>query len=338
MPSLNLLRLCQRAVPLVVIAALVAASGPARAQVPADVPAGDSSAAFDTEIRFALAAYAREDWSEAERHFRAAHALQPSAQTLRGLAVVAWRQGLLVQGRRLLVQALASDRQPLAGELRSAAESLLLEIEGQLGRYVVAAEPGEATITVDDRDAAAHEPLWLAAGEHKLVVALEGHVDHTVTLTVTTGARETLRISLQPTPVVPAVESPPEPVVRVQPTPPAGPALSAAPRRRWLGIGIASAGVLVGSAAVWTTALLRQRRIDERCTREPAGGCTDAQVREHFRNDRVNGLAWTARISAVMGTVGLVTAVTMGARRAERSPARLEVGVGPGRVGASLHF
>jgi hypothetical protein len=200
---------------------------------PAPAPAAAEPPGYRAAIDEAIAEYGAARYPEARALFMRAHALQPSARTLRGLGMTEFELRNYVEATRFLQQALSSTVRALDGELRSATEALLTRAQGFVGRYALALTPPELTLKVNSAPAP-REPdgtLMLAIGDHALHAAAEGYTPISHTLRVTGGENTTLNITLERAPAAPVAVAP----VAAQPEPVAPPSAvtptSAAPPR-----------------------------------------------------------------------------------------------------------
>jgi tetratricopeptide (TPR) repeat protein len=100
-------------------------------------------------LRLAIAAYDAGDWPEAQRRFEAAHNEAPTARTLRGLGVVAYRQGRKVDAYAYLTRSLVSNAKPLTEELRASVLTLLNELASKLTRVHFQLHPPGAELRID---------------------------------------------------------------------------------------------------------------------------------------------------------------------------------------------
>ena len=147
----------------------------------------------------AIAEYAAARYPEARALFTRAHALQPSARTLRGLGMTEFELRNYVEADRMLQEALTSAVRPLDGELRTATEALLARARGFIGRFAVSLTPPELQLTVDGAPARieADRTLALTVGDHALHAKADGYVPISHTLRVNGGESLALNIALQ---------------------------------------------------------------------------------------------------------------------------------------------
>jgi tetratricopeptide (TPR) repeat protein len=157
-------------------------------------------AAYHDLVRGALAAFDAKNWSEARRMFSTAHALQPSARTLRGLGMVAFEMGEYVEARQLLREALDDPRRPLEAELRADTEALLGRTRALLARVRLNIEPAGAELTLDGKPLARPTPreLWMKAGRHALEARAPGHRSRLFPITAAAGDDQLVEVRLEP--------------------------------------------------------------------------------------------------------------------------------------------
>lgn len=129
--------------------------------------------AYREIVRRALAEFGAKNWQQAQALFRSAHALQPSARTLRGLGMVAFEMQDYVESHHKLRAALSDSRKALDGTLRAETQALLARARAMIGRVRVSVSPPWAKLQLDGAQVSqAHgQDLWVRAGTH--VVAAE---------------------------------------------------------------------------------------------------------------------------------------------------------------------
>ncbi len=155
---------------------------------------------YKQAIEQALLEFRHKNWPESRVLFRRAHALSPSARTLRGMGVVSYEMRDYVQAVSDLDAALSDARQPLNPEQRSEAETLLSRARTFVGVYSVTLEPETAVLLVDGSRAqrATDGTLLLPFGEHTLSASAEGYETGRTQLTVQGGERGELKLALVP--------------------------------------------------------------------------------------------------------------------------------------------
>lgn len=183
-------------------------AGPALAQgqaVPPTAtaaPAGTDpteSPAYTALIEEAVREYAAQNFPEARSLFTRAFALSPNARVLRGLGMAEFELRNYPRSVDYLRRALASQDHPLDGELRVAAQALLLRAE----RFVVAVPlvvtPANATLLVDGQPAMVAEDgaLVLQVGDHSVEFTAPGYKRQLRTVNVTGAEPTPLEVTLE---------------------------------------------------------------------------------------------------------------------------------------------
>lgn len=262
-----------------------------RAQAkPAARHSGDSaeSAEYKQAVDAALEEYRLQHFDEARSLFERAHAVDPSARTLRGLGMVEFELRHYVRAAELLEQALASDKKPLTAEQRRAVEELLARTRQFISNYAVEVTPPSEALQVqlDGKpvELGAENKLALEAGEHTLRISAPDAMPRELKLDVKGGEQQTLHIELE-------LKTTAEP----QPArPPARATEPDRPERNVLGIVLTSAGGAVAAAggALGAIALMKANDLETRD--DPGAG--------HARSLAIG--------ADVMLGVGLASAVT----------------------------
>ncbi|MET0391284.1 MAG: hypothetical protein ABW321_35250, partial [Polyangiales bacterium] len=132
---------------------------------------------YTASIRRALEEFERGHWEEARTFFAAAHARNPSARTLRGLALTAYELRAYVDAIALFEQALTDQRQPLTARMRSECESFAAHARQFVTRAQIALEPAEAQLDVDGKPVTRQPDgtLGLDPGRHEISARAEGY-------------------------------------------------------------------------------------------------------------------------------------------------------------------
>ncbi len=153
---------------------------------------------YAEQIKNALNEAALGNFAEAREHFRRAHALDPSARTLRGLGMVEFELSHYVESVRLLNQALDSEVKPLSGKLRSETESLLVRAREYIGVVRVSSEPKSAAVIVDGSlaELGPSRTITLPVGDHVFELRSDGFLPAKKVLTVEGGESTTLALKL----------------------------------------------------------------------------------------------------------------------------------------------
>lgn len=159
---------------------------------------GAEAPAYRELIDEAVSEYEAGHFEESRALFSQAHALMPSARTLRGLGMAEFELRNYAASAGYLEQALSSQTRALDGELRAKTETLLERANRLIGRFTLELDPSSAAIAVDGEpaDLDAQRSLVLAAGDHTLDVTAPGRAAAHRTLRVRGGERQTLHIAL----------------------------------------------------------------------------------------------------------------------------------------------
>ncbi len=278
---------------------------------------------YEQAISESLAAHEAGDFARAQRSMEQAHALVPSARTLRGLGIIAHSSGDYVSAVQRLEAALAERTRPLDASLRASVERLLEDSRAHVGRYVLSVEPQDADLTVDGapatRDGACN--VLLSRGQHELLLRAPGRLDERRTITTRGGELQTLHAHLAaPEPGPPAAT--PSPALALQRAEPQGPDLR--PRRASLALLAGGSALLVSSLSVYLVA--RERGSSLSCAF--ASGCSAEEKHALERAEHVTELKRASAVLGVLGAVGLVSALVVWRRSAAR-PSSPALALGP---------
>jgi hypothetical protein len=268
---------------------------------------------YETAVNRALSANADRDFVTAKRYMEHAHALEPSARTLRGLGIIAYGEGNAIMALRRFEAALAEQTKPLPESLRAGVAKLLIDVYALLGRYDVPV-PAEAQLTVDARppERDAQGRVLLKPGTHTLAL-MEG--DTVRTLRVVTAGGELTRLTFPSAAAAtadapgPPAAQPSSPVERKDSLP------REAPRQRnpvAISLAAAAAPVAVSSLALALVARKRFADATEACEAQDGGGCEEGagQSRE-FNKRNIGEINKAAVVTGVISGVMLATAGTL---------------------------
>ena len=266
---------------------------------------GASNAQYSAAIDAALEEYSLQHFEEARSLFERAHAIDPSARTLRGLGMVEFELRHYVRATELLEQALLHGNRPLTSEQRVAVTQLITRAQQFIGVYRLEIEPKDvpATVEVDGRaiELTPEKRVRLEAGEHVLQVSVHSAQPRVLRLDVKGGQQQTLPLSF-------AIEA----EAKERPAPAKEPVRESARRPErtgplllGLGGGVAVVGGVLGVLA-FTQA--------------------DGAIEESRRAERAHGLAIGADVviglGAATAVVGLVLLLTRD-RRATNQATRV---------------
>lgn len=176
-------------------AALGSSPERARAQAATEDPA------YRQTIDEAVREFSAGRFDEARSLFRRAHEISPNARTLRGLGMTAYELRAYVQAIRELQAALADQRKPLEGELRSKVEALLDKARKFVGVLRLDLDPKNASVLVDGKPPTyeANGSLLLDAGTHVISATAPEHKATNVRVLVEGDTEQTLRVPLEST-------------------------------------------------------------------------------------------------------------------------------------------
>lgn len=109
-------------------------------------------------------------WDESRGLFRAAHALEPNARTLRGIGMASFEMRDYPEAYRVLQAAMSETRHPLDEIQRLDVTSLLARIEARIGRYALVDVAEGAALELDGSPIDWHpgESIFLALGNHAI--------------------------------------------------------------------------------------------------------------------------------------------------------------------------
>jgi tetratricopeptide (TPR) repeat protein len=292
-------------------------------QAPQPAESERETAAYHAHVSRALSAQREGDFEAAHDAFAAAHALAPSARTLRGMGISSFQAGRHARALEELEAALVHDTRRLDGKLREDALHLVAHARKQVGTIVLNVTPAAAVVTVDDlpEQRPVSAPLILDGGGHSLSLRAEGHAEQSIGLEVVPQLTQNLSVALLPVaePMPVAAASPalqvtvPQDALR-----PANPGV-ATPRRDqprpleaastlrkagfWSALSLAA-----GSGAAGLSLLLvgngRVDKIDRRCRTRESGQCTvaefDASLRKYEIERLEHAMTATVTTSAVL--------------------------------------
>ncbi len=131
---------------------------------------------YRAAVQDAVEAYTQQRYQEAFALFRKAHALQPSARTLRGLGLASFEIGRYADSMRYLTEALEDARAALTPAMRAEAERVLQTASAFVVRLHLELTPSDAELSVDGQvlEGAARDPVLLDPGVHQLVAKAKG--------------------------------------------------------------------------------------------------------------------------------------------------------------------
>jgi len=153
-------------------------------------------AGYRALIGEALAEYDRGNSAEARALFMRAHAVNPSARTLRGLGLASFELRDYRAAIEYLDQSLASTVNPLGGTLRESTQVLLDKAHGFVGRFRLKLDPPSACLRIDGALVPVAPVMVLEVGTHELIVEAPGYLSAHHTVRVTGGEDALLDFAL----------------------------------------------------------------------------------------------------------------------------------------------
>ncbi len=303
---------------------------------------------YRATIEGAVEAYSQQRYDEALGLFLKAHALSPSARTLRGIGLASFETRRYVDSIRSLTDALQDSRSSLTPAMRSEAERVIRAASPFVVHLELAVQPAEAELSVDGQVLARdrQHPVLLDPGPHQLVAKAKGYQPAARSVQWPPGTHTNLELRMIPEVPAAVANAVSESDTRAdeQTTPSAE-----APRRKrrsrfgvlkWVALGttvatLATMGVAIGLRED------RARAISRVCTGELS--TRDRQTCNEWRD---NGQAWKVASIATGVLAGALTATTIvlfvtdrprdsDAPRARRS---CQIGLGAQQVRCQVQF
>ncbi len=269
----------------------------------------------DLTLRAALEAYETGDLARAEALLTEVHELEPSARTLRGLGIVAYRQARYSEAVGYLERSLAHPIKPLTTSLETGVRELLFDAVQRIGTLELAVVPEDARIVVDNiiPPRGASGVLLLTPGAHELELSAPEHEGVKFGISASAGVKQSMRVALR---VLPRPDSSgTDPVISTLPTVQSvtiDPSVAPVVRdhrepservmrlKRTSYVMLALSGVaLVTAGAVAVRAHAKVGAIEEDCRNKPDGLCELSEVRERERSANIPVLGKLATVSLI---------------------------------------
>jgi hypothetical protein len=170
-------------------------------RVCADGAAAGPDSAYQENIQRGLDEFGLEHWSEARVFFAQAHALQPSARTLRGLGLTSYELRDYVEAVRYMQESLASQARPLTEEMRVEMHHILERAQRFVSRLRVQRQPAAASVSIDGKPATynAEGEVLLNPGSHEVVANAAGFESAQQTVLAQGGDALEVQFGLRPT-------------------------------------------------------------------------------------------------------------------------------------------
>ena len=306
-----------------------------RADPPVAVTAPQAS--YDSLIEDAVQAYEAGRHAEARNAFRRAHALHPTARTLRGIGMCSFNLGDYTDAVYQLEQALVDSRKPLSEDQRPHTRELISKASERVGRFRLRLTPPEAVLRVDGHPALilVGNELLVEAGQHEVEARAPGYLLARSSVRVEGGDRTTLVFHLMRDEYAVAEAPGVSPRVVAEQAPMPKPSSGDGAWVRTVGyvsLGVGAASLL-GFAVTGALAFADENKLQDRC---PGGMCG-----EMYRStvERYNTMRTLATVTLIAGGALTVLGGTLliagpSAQPSERAHKRsLEPLVGLGALG-----
>lgn len=274
-------------------------------------------AAYEELVAAALSAQSAGDFARSHELFQQAFTEYSNARALRGMGVSAYQAGLFAASVRALRAALVHPEKPLDEELKKAVLDLLSRAEAEVATFRFSLQPVDPQIRVKDDPTAqlVLGELALMPGPHTLLFEAEGHEPYSLEVLAQRGARETLRVVMVKTSVIPPVipsERPAEPATPAAPltVEPAQVRSAHAWRKPALWVlGATSAAAAAAGLGVWLLASQRHDEIASDCRKLPAEKCSVEEGRQAWKRENITQLNRTLLAAEI--TAGALAASTL---------------------------
>lgn len=150
---------------------------------------------FRALVLEAIADYDAGLYAEALATFEQAYALRPSARVLRGIGMCRFEQRRYAEALTAIDQALASEVDPLEGDLRAEVVALRERAARYVGSVRLVVDPASAEVRIDGR-IVTENVLTLDVGDHEVVVSAPGMRTEERTVSVMPSEESPLRVTL----------------------------------------------------------------------------------------------------------------------------------------------
>jgi hypothetical protein len=273
--------------------------------------------------------------------FRRAHALNPTARTLRGIGMCSFNLGDYTDAVYQLEQALVDTRKALSEDQQAHARELIARANARVGRFRLRLTPAETVVRVDGNAALILEgnELLVEAGQHEIDARAPGYLTAHNNLRVDGGDRTTLVFHLMRDDYAVADARPvPAATARGGDT-----SANSGHKNAWVRtVGYASLGVgaasLLGFAVTGALALADGNKLQDRCPNEM---CSEMYRSTVQRYNTMRTLATVTLIAGgaltVLGTTLLIVGPSaQPSERARRKAVEPVLGFGVVGVRGSL--
>lgn len=154
---------------------------------------------YQTTVRQAIQELSAGNPADARELFRKAHALQPSARTLRGIALTSFEIQDFAETRRAASASLESEVNPLTPAMQAEMNELIDRTASELAYIEFEVEQAGVMLFVDGKELEqTTSPHYVNPGEYRVEAELPGYQPYQATLQLGAGDTEQLRIALEP--------------------------------------------------------------------------------------------------------------------------------------------
>jgi tetratricopeptide (TPR) repeat protein len=171
------------------------------AQAPGGTKETDEPPGYKAAVEVAISEFDQGNFAEAKAQFQRAHALSPSARTLRGIGMSDFELRDYVSAIDNLKEALRSHERRLEGPLRQQTLELLQRAESYVGTVHLHVDPPSAVVVLDGFGVRTPPDglMRLGVGEHTIEVRASQHVTERRALKVS--GQETIELTVALAPV-----------------------------------------------------------------------------------------------------------------------------------------
>ncbi len=293
---------------------------PAAAQPLAVGEGSDPDAEYNRTIERAVERFRERDFERARKLFAAAHDLNPSARTLRGLGLTDFESGRYARAIRELEAALADKRKPLDPQQRGEVHAVLAHARGFVGTMEVHVTPEDAQLTIDDATLT-EKKLQLDIGTYVVRASAPGYIGSEQHVMVQPGQLAIAKFELEPLRADPGTDAPVESYDDTQQT------------AAWIIGGVGMAGVVVGTI-FGVRSIVKHNESDDYCGDDST--CSDIKGVRAMDDARAAGDVSTVGFIAGGLALGVATVLLLTAPNPDAYPTETDrpiaVRVGPGAI------
>jgi tetratricopeptide (TPR) repeat protein len=157
---------------------------------------------YQKVIKEAIVEYEAGRFDEAGRLFEEAHAIRPSARTLRGIGMVAFGARDYARAVEALEKSLVDKRRPLSAQMHEHVAILLQKAKLFVSRFTLRIDPPreDVVLTIDGNSAKLSQSreLLINPGDHQLVITTNGYKTEIRNIVAVSGKKNELTVQLVP--------------------------------------------------------------------------------------------------------------------------------------------